>query len=120
RGRVWCTALDETLLRRQIDAALATGNVAVVETGMFKPWLGRGIDWVDAIHLEHIDVAVCEHTPQRAHEVARTLAAHSQRIIALVLANADGTYPAYRLVCEQLVCTNTAAAGGNVELIARA
>lgn len=119
RGRVWCTARDETLLRQQIDAVLATGNVAVVEAGIFNRWQGRGIDWVDAIHLEHIDAAVCEHTPQHAHEVARTLAAYSQRIIALVLANADGTYPAYRLMREQLVCTNTTAAGGNVELIAR-
>lgn len=118
RGRVWCTAQDETLLRQQIDAVLATGNVAVVEAGMFNRWHGRGIDWVDAIHLEHIDAAVCEHTAERAHEVARTLAAHSQRTIALIAANTDGTYPAYRLVREQLVCTNTTAAGGNVELIA--
>jgi RHH-type proline utilization regulon transcriptional repressor/proline dehydrogenase/delta 1-pyrroline-5-carboxylate dehydrogenase len=120
RGRVWCTAQDQTLLRQQIDAVLATGNVAVVEAGKFNQWSGRGIEWVDAIHLEHIDAAVCERTPQRAHQAARALAAHSQRIIPLVLANTDGTYPAYQLIREQLVCTNTAAAGGNVELIARA
>lgn len=118
RGRVWCTAQDETLLRQQIDAVLAVGNVAVVETGIFKQWHSRCIDWVDEIHLEHIDAAVCDHTSQCAHQVARTLAATSQRILPLVLANADGTYPAYRLVREQLVCTNTTAAGGNVELIA--
>ena len=119
RGRVWCTARDAVQLRQQIDAVLATGNIAVVETGVFNRWHKQGVEWTDEIQLEYIDAAVCEHTPQRAHEVARALAAHSQRIIPLVLANSDGTYPAYRLVCEQLVCTNTAAAGGNIELIAR-
>ncbi len=119
RGRVWCTARDAVQLRQQIDAVLATGSIAVVETGVFNRWHKQGVEWTDAIQLEYIDAAVCEHIPQRAHEVARALAAHSQRIIPLVLANSDGTYPAYRLVCEQLVCTNTAAAGGNIELIAR-
>jgi RHH-type transcriptional regulator, proline utilization regulon repressor / proline dehydrogenase / delta 1-pyrroline-5-carboxylate dehydrogenase len=119
RGRVWCTARDEQQLRQQIEAVLTTGNVAVVQRGMVKEWQSPGIEWVNEIHLEHMDVAVCECTPQLALAVARELAAYSQRIIPVILANPDGSYPAYRLLREQLVCTNTAAAGGNVELITR-
>lgn len=120
RGRVWCTARGATQLRQQIDAVRSARNVAVVEAGLMDPWHTQGIDWVDAIDPGQIDAAVCESEPQYAHSIAHQLAANSLCIVPLIMANADGTYPAYRLVREQLVCTNTAAAGGNVELIAGA
>lgn len=120
RGRVWCTAHHEDALRMQINAVLAAGNIAVVEAGSVQPWLCEGVQWLEQIDLEQVDAAVCEFVPSLANSVAQSLAKCSSRVIPLILANADGSYPAYRLVNEQLVCTNTSAAGGNTELISRA
>lgn len=120
RGRVWCTAHHEESLRVQIEAVLAAGNVAVVESGAVQPWACTGVQWIEQIDLEQVDAAVCELVPNLANSVAQTLATCASRIIPLILANSDGSFPAYRLVNEQLVCTNTSAAGGNTELISKA
>lgn len=119
RGRVWCTAQQEKNLFQQIDAVLAAGNVAVVGLDQFKPFQREGIEWESEINLEHIDAVVCERNLQQAFEIARRLVQETARVIPIIVATDHGSYPTYRLLQEQLVCTNTAAAGGNVELVAK-
>jgi RHH-type transcriptional regulator, proline utilization regulon repressor / proline dehydrogenase / delta 1-pyrroline-5-carboxylate dehydrogenase len=127
RGQVWCTATSPTVLREQCEAVAHAGNTAVVEArqlpGMME-WfdalpsgLASNVQVVHRAHLAHIALAVCEHSSTRAWALARQLADCTSHLVPLVLQNADGSYPAYQLVRERVVSVNTAAIGGNADLM---
>jgi len=118
RGTVLCIApdLDEAL--RQVSAALCTGNRAVV-AGVAIADLPRSLaDWIATVQAG-ADVpsnAVLYSGPKPALlALQQRLAAREGPLVPVFIA-ASG-YPLDGLVQEQSISTNTAAAGGNVNLM---
>ncbi len=127
RGKVWCTATSPLGLLEQCEAVVRAGNTAMVEARQ----LGDMTDWFDAlppdlasqvqvvhrVHSKQIALAVCMREHDEAWDLARILSDCPTHVVPLVIQNVDGTYPAYQLVCEQVVSVNTAAIGGNAALM---
>ncbi|HYA66144.1 MAG TPA: trifunctional transcriptional regulator/proline dehydrogenase/L-glutamate gamma-semialdehyde dehydrogenase, partial [Burkholderiaceae bacterium] len=128
RGRVLCLgadpAVDLPTLLNQLAAALATGNRALLQEqsavraalDALPPSLQAWLDWTADWQAEAFDVALLDAGEEPAHTVRRALAQRSGPRVALLRPLA-GRYALDRLVAEQVVTTNTAAAGGNATLM---
>ena len=128
-GRVLCLGSGHRLAGRgvlaQLAAALATDNRALlladarsraVLSGIPAPvWMS--IDWVEDWGHETFEAALFEGDDERTHNLRWLLARRPGRRIALVRPSAEERYALDRLVTEQTVTVNTAAAGGNAALM---
>jgi RHH-type proline utilization regulon transcriptional repressor/proline dehydrogenase/delta 1-pyrroline-5-carboxylate dehydrogenase len=112
RGTVLCVATAEAARLRQISAALATGNRAVV-LGT-QPYAH---DWI-AVAEDHravaFDAVLFDGDDAALIALARDLANRDGPIVPLYRA----PYRLDGLVRERAISTNTAAAGGNASLMA--
>jgi len=128
RGRVLCLGADGSADSRsvlgQLAAVFATANRALLpdeaplrallETlpHSLRAW----IDWSAQWGAESFDVALLEAAEESARAVRHALAQRGGARVALLRPHA-GRYALERLVAEQVVTTNTAAAGGNATLM---
>ncbi len=128
-GRILCLGSGHRLAGRgvlaQLAAVLATGNRALlladarsraVLSGIpASVWMN--IDWVEDWGGETFEAALFEGDDGRAHNLRWLLARRPGRRIALVRPSAEERYALDRLVTEQTITVNTAAAGGNATLM---
>jgi len=96
RGTVLCDARD--------DAARAAQLAALREAGCIAAQEGFAAVLTDAEGAALVSLR-------------RRLAAGDGPIIPVITPDADGTYPAWRLLAERSISVNTAAAGGNAALL---
>ncbi|HUB50124.1 MAG TPA: trifunctional transcriptional regulator/proline dehydrogenase/L-glutamate gamma-semialdehyde dehydrogenase, partial [Acetobacteraceae bacterium] len=123
RGDVLCVATARAAAMRQIAAALATGNRALVCCTEDFPELDRLPD-----PLRHSIVpckpgtppaaaaALFDGTPDALLRLNAQLAIRDGPIVPVFVASA-GRYPLEFLLMEQAISINTAAAGGNASLM---
>jgi RHH-type proline utilization regulon transcriptional repressor/proline dehydrogenase/delta 1-pyrroline-5-carboxylate dehydrogenase len=116
RGAVLCVAAHEAAHLRQISAALATGNRAVV-LGTLPDLPSDLHDWI-AVAEDHralaFDAVLFDGEDDALITLARELADRDGPIVTLYCA----PYRLDGLVRERSISTNTAAAGGNASLMA--
>ena len=120
RGTVLCQAAHRSALLRQIGAALATGNVALVEAGSLPPLppelsgrireSPRPMDWP-------FDAALFDGGREALLAFTEAVSAKDGPIVPVHTALPDGSYPLEALVRERCISTNTTAAGGNARLM---
>jgi RHH-type proline utilization regulon transcriptional repressor/proline dehydrogenase/delta 1-pyrroline-5-carboxylate dehydrogenase len=115
RGTVLCVADDGAAWLRQISAALATGNRAVVlgadAWSDLPPALEDWIGFASHHHAAAFDAVLFDGDSDALVELARELADRDGPIVPMHCGGLDG------LVRERSVSTNTAAAGGNASLM---
>jgi RHH-type proline utilization regulon transcriptional repressor/proline dehydrogenase/delta 1-pyrroline-5-carboxylate dehydrogenase len=120
RGTVLCHAADASALLRQIGAALAAGNQALVKAGTL-PRLPRDVSFrvreADDPMQCPFDAALFDGDRTALLAFNAAVAAKDGAIVPVHVALPDGTYPLEALVRERCVSTNTAAAGGNARLM---
>ena len=114
RGAVRCVAPDRPALLRQVGAALATGNTALVPPGL----LPESSDIAPYRPGQQADAVLFAGTAAELRALNAQLAASEGPIVTVTVAGDDGTYRLDNLVRERVVSTNTAAAGGNASLMA--
>ncbi len=128
-GRILCLGSGHRLAGRgvlaQLAAVLATDNRALlladarsraVLSGIpASVWMN--IDWVEDWGREPFEAALFEGDDGRAHNLRWLLARRPGRRIALLRPSAEERYALDRLVTEQTITVNTAAAGGNAALM---
>lgn len=126
RGQVLC--LQEPAhagaLLAQLAAAYATGNRAVLVDGpvaraateQLPPALRQQLRWIHDWSAESFDAVLFAGGDEPAQRVRGLLARRGGARIA-VLRELDGAYSLDRLLAEQVITTNTAAAGGNASLM---
>jgi RHH-type transcriptional regulator, proline utilization regulon repressor / proline dehydrogenase / delta 1-pyrroline-5-carboxylate dehydrogenase len=119
RGIVACFAVSGDDLSRQITAALATGNRALIPHGVMAipKELSSWIIETPVLEEALFDAALFRGHPDRQTQLARDLAERDGPIIPLLAADDDGNYNLDALMLEQSISTNTAAAGGNASLL---
>ena len=123
RGAVACVATDPDDLLRQITAALATGNRALVETSALArlPSRSRSLDgWIvetPALSGATPDAVLFSGESTALRKLNQELSARAGPIVPLLVARADGRFPLEFLIQERAVSVNTAAAGGNASLM---
>jgi RHH-type proline utilization regulon transcriptional repressor/proline dehydrogenase/delta 1-pyrroline-5-carboxylate dehydrogenase len=119
RGAVLCVAPDEAGRRRQIDAALATGNRAVV-LGALPDLPAAQHDWV-TVAADHraaaFDAVLFEGEDDALLALTRELADRDGPIVTLYRTRRDAAIRLDGLIRERSISTNTAAAGGNASLM---
>jgi RHH-type proline utilization regulon transcriptional repressor/proline dehydrogenase/delta 1-pyrroline-5-carboxylate dehydrogenase len=111
-------------LYAQLAAVCATGNRAVLADSAgartaldrLPPHLAARLHWTRNWPDESFDVVLFGGGGAAAQDLRRRLAQRPGARIA-VLRPVDGAYPLERLVAEQVIATNTAAAGGNANLL---
>lgn len=126
RGRIALYATTTAGLWRQLGAALATGNHAVIMPGAplaalpadFPAALAAQIGFAGSEPVDDLAAALVEHVGAPARAAAEALAAREGMIVALHAADAAGAYPLDLLVEEVSLSINTTAAGGNASLMA--
>jgi RHH-type proline utilization regulon transcriptional repressor/proline dehydrogenase/delta 1-pyrroline-5-carboxylate dehydrogenase len=115
RGTVLCVADDEAARLRQIGAALATGNRAVVLGADGLPDLPAELqDWIGFAsdnRATAFDVVLFDGETDALLSLGRDLADREGPIVSVYRGGLDG------LVRERSISTNTAAAGGNASLM---
>ncbi|HXY04988.1 MAG TPA: bifunctional proline dehydrogenase/L-glutamate gamma-semialdehyde dehydrogenase PutA [Burkholderiaceae bacterium] len=128
RGRALCLGggaqFDSAALFTQLAAALATANRALLPedsaaraaTGDLPASLQDWIDWTADWPAAAFEVALLASDEEPARAIRRTLA-HREGARVVLLQPIAGRYALDRLVAEQVVTTNTAAAGGNATLM---
>ena len=118
RGTVLCIApnLDEAL--RQVGAALATGNRAAVG-GIIIPDLTPSLaQWIESVPQGTVtacDAVLFSGSSPALLALLQRLAAQDGPIVPVFVAQPD--YPLDGLVQERAISINTAAAGGNANLM---
>ncbi len=117
RGRVSCRAADLAGALRQVSAALATGNRALV-AGITIPDLPPSLaEWIEPADADAPCDAVLFDGPQPSLlALLRRLAEQEGPIVPVYVARPD--YPLDGLVQERSISINTTAAGGNANLMA--
>ncbi|MCB8880207.1 trifunctional transcriptional regulator/proline dehydrogenase/L-glutamate gamma-semialdehyde dehydrogenase [Acidisoma cellulosilytica] len=116
RGGVLCVAADRADLLGQIDAVQAIGNRALVVAGALTD-LPEGVRTVSDIGGEAFDAVLFAGEPEALLALSQQIAERPGPIIAVLVRQADGTYPVEFLVQERSISTNTTAAGGNANLM---
>ncbi len=134
RGRALCVPADaaaaaaDRVVLGQLAAVAATGNRALLIDAPARRALLSGlpqsvqavVDWSDdlwsAVDAQTIDLALLDGAAPQAAALRRRLAARSGARVAVVCAQ-DGRYALDRMVAEQVLTINTAAAGGNASLM---
>jgi RHH-type proline utilization regulon transcriptional repressor/proline dehydrogenase/delta 1-pyrroline-5-carboxylate dehydrogenase len=122
RGVVACIAADEHALLAQARAALATGNTPMFVQSIAALRARDGLDGAPAILADkleptRIDAVLVNLPEDEVRRLRREIAAWAGPIVPVVLPAADGGYDPSRLVVERTITFNTAAAGGNMELL---
>jgi RHH-type proline utilization regulon transcriptional repressor/proline dehydrogenase/delta 1-pyrroline-5-carboxylate dehydrogenase len=123
RGKVLCVAARQSDLLRQIGAALATGNRALIGADALEglparpPGLSAWVQETSNLHRQDADAALFSGTAEALLALSQKLADQAGPIVAVHPAQADGSYPLEWLVQERSVSTNTTAAGGNANLM---
>ena len=74
----------------------------------------------DALGPGKVDLVLLDVKDSKARRVRAELAESPDRIVPVVVPDANGNYDAARLVVERTVTVNTAAAGGNAPLLSLA
>jgi RHH-type proline utilization regulon transcriptional repressor/proline dehydrogenase/delta 1-pyrroline-5-carboxylate dehydrogenase len=128
RGRGTVLCLQEPVqagaLLAQLAAVLASGNRALLLEGpearavssQLPAPLREGLHWTGDWRAESFEAVLFCGPDEAARHTRRRLAQREGARIAFVRAM-DGAYALERLVAEQVVSTNTAAAGGNASLM---
>ena len=124
RGRVLCLANDARARLAQLAAVLATGNRALLPEDLaVRAWAARlplavraAIDWTADWKGADFAVVLLAGDSATAMAARQILAQRDGPRIALVWAQGLG-YGLDRLVAEQALTVNTAAAGGNASLM---
>jgi RHH-type proline utilization regulon transcriptional repressor/proline dehydrogenase/delta 1-pyrroline-5-carboxylate dehydrogenase len=123
RGDVLCVAAERRDLLRQIGVALATGNRAMIGAGALDgmparpPPLAAWVQEISNQHREDADAVLFSGTEAALLAFGLTEADKTGPIVAIHTAQPDGSYPMEWLVRERSVSINTAAAGGNANLM---
>ena len=120
RGAVLCIAASSGALYRQVGAALATGNRALVATGglgVLPATLAGCIEEVADVHAAACDAVLFDGDQADLVAWGDRLAARDGAIVPVHCVNSDGWYSLELLVMERTTSTNTAAAGGNANLM---
>ncbi len=126
RGVVWCVASTPQELLRQIGAALATGNRAIVATSMLNSLAALPpslAEWVVETHTpltENIAAILFNGSPADLISLSRAVAERDGPIVQIHTAGHDSGYPLEWLVQERSISINTTAAGGNAHLMSLA
>jgi RHH-type proline utilization regulon transcriptional repressor/proline dehydrogenase/delta 1-pyrroline-5-carboxylate dehydrogenase len=119
RGTVLCVAGDEPARLRQISAALATGN-RIILTGTLPALPPSLDDWIGVV-ADHraaaFDAVLFDGDDEALLALARDLADRDGPIVTVYRADPGGGYRLDGLVRERSISTNTAAAGGNANLM---
>lgn len=117
RGNVLCTAEEPAALFRQVSAALATGNRALVPPGSLPESLSP---WATPASAEDpLDAALYQGSQAGLLTLLADLARRPGLLVPTI--TADDSEAGYALEClvrERVVTTNTTAAGGNASLMA--
>ena len=120
RGTVLCVAASQDALVVQVGAALACGNRVVVEAGMLdplpSPFAGVVTRVADA-RLAGCDAVLFQGKDVALLAIVQAMAERDGGVVAVHIADPAGWYPLEFLVLERSVSTNTAAAGGNANLM---
>jgi RHH-type transcriptional regulator, proline utilization regulon repressor / proline dehydrogenase / delta 1-pyrroline-5-carboxylate dehydrogenase len=129
RGMVLCISQDEAGLLRQVSAALATGNTALVprtEVAVdclrtLPSSLATQVRMTTDPRQEPYDLVLFDAAPSALEALCRGLADRPGPIVPVYAvardSTADEAYPLDAMVRERSVSTNTAAAGGNASLM---
>ena len=123
RGIVLCVASARKDLLGQVGAALVTGNRAAVQAGRFdglSDLPAMLTEWVYEARDDRQDgFAAILFSGRRADllTIQAKVSDLGGPIVPVYVAQADGSYPLEWLVRERSVSTNTAAAGGNANLM---
>ena len=120
RGLVLCMARSREALMAQVGAAVATGNRALIETdalGALPPALGSVIQQAEDARRLSFDAVLFAGSADELLVLVRQLAAQDGPIVPVYVADPEGRYPLEFLVLERSVSVNTAAAGGNANLM---
>jgi RHH-type proline utilization regulon transcriptional repressor/proline dehydrogenase/delta 1-pyrroline-5-carboxylate dehydrogenase len=124
RGRVACLATNEAELRDQIDAALATGNIALLSRSPMAERVAREFgprcEIVSDALAAMPGAVLLAGENESARETRLRLAQDGGPIVPVVIADANGHYEASRLVLERTLSINTTASGGNASLLSLA
>ncbi|WP_373975131.1 bifunctional proline dehydrogenase/L-glutamate gamma-semialdehyde dehydrogenase PutA [Chitinibacter sp. SCUT-21] len=122
RGRIACLGPSDWDLIQQVVIAVITGNQAIIANAeLFQQWqryLGHQylVFSSDPMHC-HINAALAH--PSIAEVIEKQLAQIDGAIIQLIQPYEDGKWPLFRLVAEYTITTNTAASGGDIQLLAQ-
>jgi RHH-type transcriptional regulator, proline utilization regulon repressor / proline dehydrogenase / delta 1-pyrroline-5-carboxylate dehydrogenase len=114
-GTVLCIAPDRATLQQQIAAVRATGNQALVTSGLWTD-LPAGVRTTSDPTRADFDAVLFAGGPKALLTLNRQIAERPGLIVAVHVRGPDGTYPLEFLVQERSVSTNTTAAGGNANL----
>ncbi|QRM57324.1 trifunctional transcriptional regulator/proline dehydrogenase/L-glutamate gamma-semialdehyde dehydrogenase [Sinorhizobium sp. BG8] len=126
RGKVLALAEEPQELLSQIGAIIATGNTAVVDAANPAREALKGLpsevarlietakDWKTA---EDLTAALFSGSESDLIEVNKALAERAGAIVPVYPRLAETDYPLLRLLEERSISTNTAAAGGNANLM---
>jgi RHH-type proline utilization regulon transcriptional repressor/proline dehydrogenase/delta 1-pyrroline-5-carboxylate dehydrogenase len=120
RGAVRCVAARSAEVLRQIGAALATGNRALVTPGALAGLPALPAELADRIletSVARADAVLFSGPREDLEVLGRSLADWEGPIVAVYVPDADGRYPLEWLVRERSVSINTTAAGGNANLM---
>jgi RHH-type proline utilization regulon transcriptional repressor/proline dehydrogenase/delta 1-pyrroline-5-carboxylate dehydrogenase len=120
RGTILCIAATQTGLLRQISASVAAGNRALIKSGALDALpdsLAPSMLLSPTPETEPFDAVLFEGPKDELRRLNLALAARPGPIIQIHVAGPDGLYPCECLVQERVVTTNTAAAGGNANLL---
>ncbi len=121
RGRVLCHADTQEAALRQIAASLATGNTALVQCAAALPVLQR-LPTHLADHIQsapeaaRVDVALFDGDACALQDFMTVLATQTHAVVT-VYPMREGDYPLECLMAEQSSSVNTAAVGGNANLM---
>ncbi|MDR3539257.1 MAG: trifunctional transcriptional regulator/proline dehydrogenase/L-glutamate gamma-semialdehyde dehydrogenase [Acetobacteraceae bacterium] len=123
RGAVLCIAPDENEVLRQVGAALATGNRALLDAGALaglpplSPSLAGWVETVGDITAIAFDAVLFSGDAEALRTLSQAVAARPGPIVPVHVTRPDGQYPLEWLVQERAISTNTTAAGGNANLM---
>lgn len=123
RGLVACMGPSAFDYFHQAGAALLTGNSIVLEDTPTTRELAQRLSGA-ALRLSNNplgqpDLDIVLGSGSDSQQTNAQLALRQGAIVALILPFSDGTYPLFRLVAEFTISINTAAIGGNIELLSR-
>jgi RHH-type proline utilization regulon transcriptional repressor/proline dehydrogenase/delta 1-pyrroline-5-carboxylate dehydrogenase len=124
RGKILCAAVSRPVLLKQLAAAFATGNQAIVSAplGVLPEGLPAAVkDRLEVIgnldQLDGADFQVAMIEPALAAQLKPRLAARKGALVSTIDTTAEHAIPLWRLVAERALCVNTTAAGGNASLM---
>ena len=124
RGALLCAATSVEVLLKQLAAALATGNKAIVlarANNLIPPSLPDTVraemQIVDSIDAATLSFQLALVEPALCASLRPVLAARGGALVSVIETSDSADIPLWRLVAERALCVNTTAAGGNASLM---